>query len=308
MRRSEIASATIEWPSAECAVNSRIFALAAIALLAVVAMKDTQPAFGNPPVPPAAPPTAGFSPVLPRPTGFRFRTFQQVATGDGSVVLVPIGSDGKLLSLQSPDFLGPDGKPVEIFRSVTTPNGTYLVVEEPIDRNTRIGPGMSELRPAASGEKGGHSGHSVPGGRSVVPVDTDQSAMGAIPTVAREPSKQTAPKGEEPFLGVWSSKDGTIQITFHKKQEFNASAASIVFSRADAQQVTLLGYTIEGKSNEVRFSGLRNAVARPTHDGAILLSCEVDLSGQTFIVTNERLERCEPILQHAEPGVGAASR
>jgi hypothetical protein len=285
------------WPTRRT-LMSAVKSLGPVALLALAVMTGDERASANPPVPPAAPLITAGPPVLPPPSGFHFRTFQQITARDGSVVLVPIGSDGKPLSLQSPDFRGLDGKPVPIFRSVTTPTGSYLVVEAPPIGITplpaRTVPGISDLQSVARGEQGGHSGPSMPGMRSVIPVEAGQPAKGSVPALSPELPTQGGPLSEETLVGRWMSRDHTIGVTFHNKQEFNASAASVNFSRGNAQQVTLVEYRIDGKSNEVRFSRLGNAVAKPTNDGALLLSCELTFMDQKIVVTDRRLERCEP--------------
>ena len=51
-----------------------------------------------------------------------------------------------------------------------------------------------------------------------------------------------------------------------------------------------------------------NAVAKPTKDGALLLSCEVDLAGTKYLVKDERLEQQKPGPGQAEPSDAAGSR
>ena len=54
------------------------------------------------------------------------------------------------------------------------------------------------------------------------------------------------------------------------------------------------GYEIDGKKNEVKFPFAKDAAAKPTKDGALLLAGQFTFGGRTYTVPETRIERAKP--------------
>ena len=133
-------------------------------------------------------------------------------------------------------------------------------------------------------------------------------AANGLPDEPRPPeSHEIPPVTEQMLVGEWTSRDESISVKFQPIEK-NQLAATVSFRRGVAQQLSLVEYRIDAKRNEVYLLRPVNAVAKPTKDGALLLSCEVDLAGTKYLVKDERLEQQKPGPGQAEPSDAAGSR
>jgi hypothetical protein len=129
--------------------------------------------------------------------------------------------------------------------------------------------------------------------------------LGLIAAVAR-PDDKSQPKKEEPgkaepiteekLKGDWEGKleNGSVKVKFDAKGDRKIAVAVVVLKVDGSVTVGSVGYEIDAKNNEVKFPFAKDATAKPTKDGALMLSGQFTFGGRTYRVPETRIERVKP--------------
>lgn len=107
-----------------------------------------------------------------------------------------------------------------------------------------------------------------------------------------EPEKGE-PLTEEKLKGAWEGKlkNGSVKVEFAPRGERKIAVAVFVLKIEGSLTVGSVGYEIDAKSNDVKFPAAKNATAKPTKDGALLLSGQFSFGGRVYTVPETRIER-----------------
>jgi hypothetical protein len=96
--------------------------------------------------------------------------------------------------------------------------------------------------------------------------------------------------------GNWKGtfENGSVSLTFFPEADRKPGippAAGITIKIGGGATTSAVRYEIDSKKNEVRFGFEKDAVAKPTEGGALLLSGQFNLGGKTYTMPETKIER-----------------